>query len=175
MLAAAGLALVAGAAGPARADVTLTLDSSDPTFVIPTQGTQTFEIDGTLSLSAPDTAITGLAVFQAPLMGTPGGSFTLPTANDPSISFPLTATYNGPIVDITVSATDPAGTYNFGWIAAFGNGGAQPNAHFSVTLVNQAATVPEPSTALVAALGAVAFLAYGWSRHRRAQRRQAAA
>ena len=35
--------------------------------------------------------------------------------------------------------------------------------------------VPEPSTAIVAAFGAVAFLAYGWSRHRRAQRRQAAA
>jgi hypothetical protein len=34
---------------------------------------------------------------------------------------------------------------------------------------------PEPSTALVAAFGAVAFLAYGWSRHRRAQQRQAAA
>jgi hypothetical protein len=37
------------------------------------------------------------------------------------------------------------------------------------------AVVPEPSTALVAVFGAVAFLAYGWSRHRLAQRRQAAA
>jgi hypothetical protein len=37
------------------------------------------------------------------------------------------------------------------------------------------ATVPEPSSALLASIGAVAaFLAYGWSRHRRAQRRQAA-
>jgi hypothetical protein len=35
--------------------------------------------------------------------------------------------------------------------------------------------VPEPSTAIVAAFGAVAFMAYGWSRHRREQRRQAAA
>jgi uncharacterized protein DUF4082/PEP-CTERM motif-containing protein len=35
--------------------------------------------------------------------------------------------------------------------------------------------VPEPSTAVVAVLGAVAFLAYGWSRNRRHQRRQAAA
>ena len=35
--------------------------------------------------------------------------------------------------------------------------------------------VPEPSTAIVAAIGAVAFIAYGWSRHRREQRRQAAA
>jgi hypothetical protein len=35
--------------------------------------------------------------------------------------------------------------------------------------------VPEPSTAIVAALGAVAFIAYGWSRHRRERRRQAVA
>jgi hypothetical protein len=34
--------------------------------------------------------------------------------------------------------------------------------------------VPEPSTALVAVFGAVAFIAYGWSRHRRAQRQAAA-
>jgi hypothetical protein len=38
------------------------------------------------------------------------------------------------------------------------------------------ATVPEPSSAVLASIGAVAaFLAYGRSRHRRAQRRQAAA
>jgi hypothetical protein len=38
------------------------------------------------------------------------------------------------------------------------------------------ATVPEPSSAVLASIVAVAaFLAYGWSRHRRAQRRQAAA
>jgi hypothetical protein len=37
-----------------------------------------------------------------------------------------------------------------------------------------AAVVPEPSTAIVAAFGAVAFLAYGWFRHRRAERWQAA-
>jgi hypothetical protein len=34
---------------------------------------------------------------------------------------------------------------------------------------------PEPSTGLVASLGAAAFIGYGWSRRRRAQRRQAAA
>jgi hypothetical protein len=34
--------------------------------------------------------------------------------------------------------------------------------------------VPEPSTAVVAAFGAVALLPYSWSRHRREQRRQAA-
>jgi hypothetical protein len=35
--------------------------------------------------------------------------------------------------------------------------------------------VPEPSTLVSGAIGAVAFVAYGWSRHRREQRRQAAA
>lgn len=35
--------------------------------------------------------------------------------------------------------------------------------------------VPEPSTAIVAVFGAVAVIAYGWSRHRRAQRLMAAA
>ena len=38
------------------------------------------------------------------------------------------------------------------------------------------AAVPEPSTGLLASIGAVvAILAYGWSHHRRVQRRQAAA
>jgi hypothetical protein len=45
--------------------------------------------------------------------------------------------------------------------------------HWSISVAMTA--VPEPSTALVASLGAVAFIAYGWSRHRREQRRQAAA
>jgi hypothetical protein len=48
---------------------------------------------------------------------------------------------------------------------------AIPNSPFIVAT----AAVPEPSTAIVACFGAVAFIAYGWSRHRRAQRRQAAA
>jgi hypothetical protein len=44
-----------------------------------------------------------------------------------------------------------------------------------LTVPGATTVVPEPSTAIVAAFGAVAFLAYGWSRHRREQRRQAAA
>jgi hypothetical protein len=43
------------------------------------------------------------------------------------------------------------------------------------TLTPSGPVVPEPSTAMVAGIGAVAFIAYGCSRHRRAQRRQAAA
>jgi hypothetical protein len=44
-----------------------------------------------------------------------------------------------------------------------------------LTVPGAQSVVPEPSTLGLGAFGAVAFLAYGWSRHRRAQRRQAAA
>jgi hypothetical protein len=43
------------------------------------------------------------------------------------------------------------------------------------TPVATLAPSPEPSTAALAVVGAIAFLAYGWSRQRRAQRQQAAA
>jgi hypothetical protein len=47
--------------------------------------------------------------------------------------------------------------------------------HDTVTVqIGSTAVVPEPLTAIVAVFGAVAYIAYG-SRHRRAQRRQAAA
>jgi hypothetical protein len=47
--------------------------------------------------------------------------------------------------------------------------------YFIQSDVGLSSVVPEPSTALVAAFGVVAFIAYGWSRHRRKPRRQAAA
>jgi hypothetical protein len=45
----------------------------------------------------------------------------------------------------------------------------------TLTVPGVPSVVPESSTAILAVFGAVAFLAYGWSRHRREQRRQAAA
>jgi hypothetical protein len=43
------------------------------------------------------------------------------------------------------------------------------------TIGSPVATVPEPSSAVLASIGAVvAFLAYGWSRHRRVQHRREA-
>jgi hypothetical protein len=42
-----------------------------------------------------------------------------------------------------------------------------------LTVPGATTAVPEPSTALVAVFGAVAFVAYGWCRHRRAERRRA--
>jgi hypothetical protein len=60
-----------------------------------------------------------------------------------------------------------SGTYTYTW----GVGGPD---HTLQVQIPTAAAVPEPSTAIGAVFGAAAFLAYGWSRHRREQRRQAA-
>jgi hypothetical protein len=59
------------------------------------------------------------------------------------------------------------GTYTYTW-----GTGADAD---SLTVQIGAAAVPEPSTAIVAVFGAVAFVTYGWTRHRRHQRRPAAA
>ncbi len=50
-----------------------------------------------------------------------------------------------------------------------------PNDSLTVQIGPAATAVPEPSTAIVAAFGAAAFITYGWSRRSREQRRQAAA
>jgi hypothetical protein len=66
-------------------------------------------------------------------------------------------------------------------LVGYTGGSLEPGAATIDTLAGQLLTgqltpaaVPEPSTAIVACFGAVAFMAYGWSRHRREQRRQAA-
>ena len=59
--------------------------------------------------------------------------------------------------------------------ASFTNTTALSGVNSGNGLVDIASAVPEPSTAILAALGAVALSAYGWSRHRRDQRRQAVA
>jgi hypothetical protein len=46
---------------------------------------------------------------------------------------------------------------------------------FDIATTTTVTAVPEPSTAVAAVFGAVSCLAYGRSRHRRAQRRQSAA
>jgi hypothetical protein len=61
------------------------------------------------------------------------------------------------------------GTYTWTW-----GSGADADS-FTLQIGPAAAAVPEPSTAIVAVFGAVAFIAYGWTRHRRGHRRQAAA
>ena len=166
------LGLIVGAVGRARAGLTLTLDSTNPTFVIPMQGVQTFQIDGT----ATDTGMhpgANLDTVNDPILPTTPFP-TLSTSPDPSAPNSINGTYTGPIVDVTVSSTDPIGKYIGGDIQLVGPDGAS-FVEYSVTLAPSVSSVPEPSTAIVAALGAVAFIACGWSRHRRDQRRQAAA
>jgi hypothetical protein len=65
------------------------------------------------------------------------------------------------------------------WVAFTGGDETISNPLYGIsqvlTVPGSPTVVPEPSTAVVAVFGAVAFLAYGWSRHRREQWRQAAA
>jgi hypothetical protein len=74
------------------------------------------------------------------------------------------------------------------WAFANGNGGTGvageffffaglvfPNTEgpFQMKVTAFTSAVPEPSTAILAGVSAVGFIAYGWSRHRRAQRQAA--
>jgi hypothetical protein len=175
MLAASVLGLMVGMAGRVEADVTLTLDDTAPTFAIPTQGTLTYTINGTVTVSSPDTGA-GVVLSSIPF-ALPPSSGRLSIAIDPNVPKTISDTYSGPLLDVTVLVTSPPATYVGGQVLAIGSNGSfsQDAVIFSVALVQQAVAVPEPSTALVGAFGAAAFLAYGWSRHRREQRRQPAA
>jgi hypothetical protein len=87
---------------------------------------------------------------------------------------------NGSITDetfftFTISSSATPGMYSGTVTLMDETTGMSNDASFNLTLQAAASAAPEPSTAIVAAFGAVAFIAYGWSRHRRAQRRQAAA
>jgi hypothetical protein len=82
-------------------------------------------------------------------------------------------TEDGQITWAGPSTIDASGSYS----AAQGNtvlwGASGFGANQAVATVS---SVPEPSSAVLASIGAVvAFLALGWCRHRREQRRQAAA
>lgn len=61
-----------------------------------------------------------------------------------------------------------AGTYTYTW----GTGSDQS---LTVQIGPAASAVPEPSTAISAVVGAIAFVTYGWIVHRRQQRRQVSA
>jgi hypothetical protein len=102
---------------------------------------------------------------------------------------PLSTVWTGTFTDGTNSTTTTlGGTRNVtagsnretsgAWtnLLTFPNGDQRPMYAISqvLTVPRAPSGVPEPSTAIVAAVGAVAFIANGWSR-RRAQRRQAAA
>jgi hypothetical protein len=100
------------------------------------------------------------------IIGSPNGSGVYSNANgsiagngphNPFLFGPVTFTLN--VAGVTDSSTITAATFSFGTVAGQDVPGV---------------VVPEPSTAIAAMFGAVAFIAYGWSRHRRADRRHPA-
>jgi PEP-CTERM motif len=99
------------------------------------------------------------------LLGPDGpGAMLLPTSYRSGSSLSATDTWDNKTFS---SLGLTPGTYTWTW-----GTGADAD---SMTVDIGTAAVPEPSTAIVALFGSVAFIGYGWSRHRRAQRRQAAA
>jgi hypothetical protein len=139
-------------------------------------GPTTFSIDlyNTITATGPTNFGTGTETMATTglQVGDPFGIRFNPTATFIEVPFqyhgtPLTAT-NTYASQTYASLGVTPGSYTWSW-------GSGPTAD-SFTLQIESPTtvaVPEPSTAMGAVVGAVAFLAYGWSRHCRAQRRQA--
>jgi hypothetical protein len=117
---------------------------------------------------------------------------TNPTADD-TTHYPLSISTvdASPTVmqEITATLTSNSDTleidFNLRWNRTFeesaalsdaaGNTIVSDGGHWTISEVSSPPSVPEPSTAILAVCGAVAFIAYGWSRRRRDQRRLAAA
>jgi hypothetical protein len=166
--------------GDARADITLSLDNPDPTVTLPTTGTRNFVFTGTVTA----TAVSGspqidFSIFSPMLLSPPFVSLfaNIDGGLENNIENILSSggTFTGPIFDVTISSSDPLGKYELGNVAIIEllpTGNPSASSGFTVTLATPTAA-PEPSTAVLSAFGAVAFMAYGWSRHRRAQCRQA--
>ena len=132
-------------------------------------------ITGTISYEATTWTITGLI--------NPGGFFdndnsltpTSPYLSGNGLAF--LATPQGSSTATSFLVFDDGGEYAQDSLTQVGTEvdklfGRPPDNQFTLT---PAAAVPEPSTAIVASLGAVAFIAYGCTRRRRALRRQAVA
>jgi PEP-CTERM motif len=97
--------------------------------------------------------------------GIESGYLLVPVAYVSGQSLSATDTYSG----ATFSSLGlTPGTYTWTW-------GTGANADSFTVQIGAAAAVPEPSTGILAMLGAVAFLTHGWYGHRRKQRQQAAA
>jgi hypothetical protein len=199
-----GLAMFAVLLGlsicPARADVTITITQQGSNVVATGSGTiDTTDLQfekgdsvssgvnpgiGLLQLgpasSTGMTYYTGLSgpssfgsttMYEFASSGTgdafgPGGStIELPQFYTSGASLSSTITWtNETITGLTLTP----GTYTWIW-------GTGADADSLTLQIGPTAVVPEPSTALVAVFGALAFIAYGWSHHRSEQRRQAAA
>jgi hypothetical protein len=142
--------------------------------------TGTITTDGSTGMELPGTDITSWDIVISK------GTTTIGTLN-PSDTFNETTTFDATPMSLSVgSLTDwvqfsDDSTNFIEWL----NNPPPPGSFFAgflnstviwtnslPTLDSPIATVPEPSSAVLASIGAVvAFLAYGWSRHRREQHR----
>ena len=98
----------------------------------------------------------------APFLDSSGISFTVPTYTDSGVQISD--------VEILFRPTLSIYTSNIGTSEGFFSVPGSVVGEFQLTLATETA-IPEPSTAIAAMFGAVAFIAYGWSRHRREHRR----
>jgi hypothetical protein len=140
----------------------------------PTGGPYTVTgISGTFTYDNVSESITGLIPSNGFLGNDNQISPTAPFLDSSGISFAVPSfTDNGvQISDVEILFRPNLSLYetNIGSSASFYSflGGVVGEFHLAPAT---AASVPEPSTAIVAAFGAVALLAYGWSRHRRGNR-----
>jgi hypothetical protein len=143
----------------------------------------TITTNGATGTQLPTTDITSwdITIYHG---GFPGLTFNPSSTIIPDSTFDATnttITLSSPPSFITMTTGSPQ--FNFiSWAHNTTSINFQAG-HMELTIFNTdlpsttpIATVPEPSSAVLASIGAVvAFLAYGWSHHRRAQRRQAAA
>jgi hypothetical protein len=115
--------------------------------------------------SVNPTSATGIQPFGIFGFEVPDPVLVLPSGYVTGTSLSSTVTY----ANQTFSSLGlTPGTYTWTW-------GTGAHADSLTVQIGPASAVTEPSTALVAVFGAVAFIACGWSRRRRDQRRQAAA
>jgi hypothetical protein len=164
-----------------------TIDLTDLTLVRPTGASQArmFPAQAFIIMSNQQQAI--YEGITGPTSFGPGtGSTELPSlATGDSVGVDGDASFifvpSGYISGAALAATDTysnstftglgltPGTYTWTW-------GTKANADSLTVQIGPAAAVPEPSSLLLAAVGgAVAFVTYGWSRHRPQQRRQVSA
>jgi hypothetical protein len=168
------LGLVIGAGVPAKADLDVVFDASG-----------TFVDGATLSGTLTVDVTTGTVTASALQVSAPDhGSFTLIQNQGLDIFGVVTPGYYGLSITTGSPNTFPVLQLGLNTTSLIGYGGgnmtAESNLAINSTTPNGlkngelTTAVPEPSTALVAAFGAVAFIAYGLSRHRREQRQAAA-
>jgi hypothetical protein len=142
----------------------------------PTGGPYTVTgISGTFTFDNVTESITGLIPSNgflgndnqisptAPFLDSSGISFAVPSFTDAGVEVSEVEILFRPNLSIYTS--------NIGTSGGFFSVPGSVVSEFELTPAT-AASVPEPSTAIVAVFGAMAFLAYGWSRHRE-HRRQA--